>query len=162
MADYYIPPRLVGRVRRIDEDGHVLYLGLGNGSISVLASDDETYDYPIGAVLLFDPETQEIDQVPEDLWQEPPWIGVVRHSDGANTVVERDTSLFQVPAGQVQELREGNTVEVHPETGITRVISASPLATRLQDAISDASVLPYRSNPAEQPLTFADSVDCRT
>lgn len=155
MANYVIPPRLVGRVLLIEDNRHMLYLGLGNGSVSVLMSEDR-YTFPIGAIVLFDPETQDIDQVPTELWQETPWIGVVRHSDGVTAVVERDPSLFQVDVGQVQDLHKGNTVEVHPETGIARIISSTPIQTRLEGESSDISVLPYRSHPGEQALTFAD------
>jgi transitional endoplasmic reticulum ATPase len=156
MTDYYIPPRVVGRVRMIDEDGHVLYLGLSNGSVSVLASEDEIYEYPIDTVVLFDPETQQIDEVPKELWEEPTWIGVVRQSGDGKAVVERDPSLFQVEAGDIADLRAGNTVEIDPRAGIKRIISERPLESRLQDATSGDSVAAYRTEPADQALTFDD------
>ena len=157
MPDYYVPPRFLGRVRMIDDNGHVIYLQLGNGSVSIMASDDETYDYPVATVVLFDPDTQEVEEVPEALWEEEAtWIGVVRHSANGKAVVERDSSLSQVEAAGHENLKVGNTVEVRPKVGITRIIAERPLENRLRDAVSETSAAAYRTSPADQALTFDD------
>lgn len=155
MVNYYTPPRMLGRVQHLADEGRVVYVAHGTGSFTVLESD-EGYDVEIGTVVLIDAEQGEIEAVPSALWNEETWIGVVRHGAEGKAVVERDSSLVQVASDLAAPVRDGNTVEVHPTDGVVRVISESPLQTRLLDATGDSGIASYRTSPSKDSPTFAD------
>jgi transitional endoplasmic reticulum ATPase len=154
MSEYISEPRLIGKVRLITDGGHRLYLTLPDGFVSMFVSND-VYNYDIGAVVLYD-QSGDIEEVAPELWQEPPWIGIVKHHDDTGSVVERDPTLFHVTKSEVGNLAIGNTVEVVTEKGVTRLLSKTPIQSRETFDAEATSADLYRSKPAEKKLSFDD------
>jgi transitional endoplasmic reticulum ATPase len=131
--------QVLGKVVLIaGEDDEILYVEHGNGSISRFIDPLYGWSFDVGDVVLCDFESNSVEAAPAQLWQDWPWLGVVQHVNGGDVVVDRLLSVQTVKNDQEDlEVKVGNTVEVHPSRGLTRIVSESSLSSRDSNGASD-------------------------
>src|SRR5215217_4269319 len=82
----------VARVRSVAEDGHRLYLEFRNGQTGTVDSDSP-FDLSVGSVVLVRAAENYLEPVPDDVWPEESWVGVVRLKLPDTTIVESGGQL---------------------------------------------------------------------
>lgn len=146
---------VVARVRSVSDDGYRLYLEARNGQTFTLEGRWST-DYPKGSLVYIQPESNEIEIAPDDLWPEEPWLGVVRLKLPDVTVVDSNGRWRLVPTHSNVNYSEGNTVEVTDFSGILRVLSESPLKSFDMPSIDDTIIENFKAEVSSSGLTFSD------
>ncbi|MEU4352269.1 hypothetical protein [Streptomyces sp. NPDC023838] len=93
-ADIY-PPQAVARVKHVSEDQTTAFLELRNGSIATCTTSEE-FRFERGDIVFIDVEHNDITLAPDELWDEEPWVGVVRLLSPGQ--VGRGSSSGRLPA----------------------------------------------------------------
>lgn len=147
-------PRIVAKVTYISNDQKNAILDLKDGR-SVTCTSSAGFNMQRGDVLFIDFDTNDIRPAPQELWVEEAWIGVVRLLLPDEVVVEISGTLkkMKLPAGI--EIREGNTVEGFPGSGISGIVSDRPIRALDISAIDPVSVDHFKTGQ-NSPLSFDD------
>jgi ATP-dependent 26S proteasome regulatory subunit len=126
----------LGRVRHVSEDGLWLAIDLSGGGIVRAGSAREEHGLDPGDVVLI--YSDRIERVSDDLWTEPPTVGVVRLKTSAGTIVDLGARVALLERSQTEH-EVGNTVEVTDAGGIVSVLDPKPI--RLLDRGEDDEVI---------------------
>ncbi|MFC8699991.1 ATP-binding protein [Streptomyces parvus] len=148
------PPQVVARVKRLSEDGSTAFLELRNGSI-LTCTTSETWNLERGDITFVDTEAGSIEFAPEDLWDEEPWVGVVRLLSCGQVVVDIGGRLKVLDEPIEIDLREGNTVTGYESRGITQVISEDPVRYIDLPTVDSVTVEQFKAYP-DRSLSFED------
>ena len=119
---------ILAKVTTIGEDGKVYFDRRDGKTGSFVATEEE---YTIGDVLLMTEGSTEnqvtIAQVPRDAWPDEQWVGIVKLKLADETVVDLGGRLRAVPTNASLPYKVGNTVKGGNASGITRVLSKTPI-----------------------------------
>lgn len=148
-----VSPREFGRVLAIGDDGHTIRVMTSSGNPLTLTGDDlDTYE--VGASVILGQIDGQNFILPSDLEFQPPhWIGVIKHVDGEDVVVEVG-GRFILMARQGIECEVGYTVIGDEGDQITRVLARRPLKYFELPGDQELDVQHFRSKPSD--LTFED------
>ncbi|GAA0290669.1 ATP-binding protein [Streptomyces turgidiscabies] len=152
-ADIY-PPRTVARVKHVSEDGTAAFLELRNGNIATCTAD-EGFNFERGDIVFIDSENNSINNAPGELWDEEPWVGVVRLLPPGQVVIDIGGRLKVLDEPRDLDLREGNTVKGYESRGITEVISEDPVRYIDLPAVDSVTVEQFKASP-DGALSFDD------
>jgi transitional endoplasmic reticulum ATPase len=142
----------VGRVRFSEMDNRRLYIELRSGRFARIDSR-QPIEVDSGSTVILSEDGQ-FEIVPEEIWPELPWVGVVRLRLEDITIVEvRGLPWKQVKTRVDIPYQVGNTVEGKDSIGVTRVLSESAIDLPLVDA---SVVDKYRVNPNSIREQFDD------
>ncbi|MFI0874598.1 26S protease regulatory subunit [Streptomyces sp. CS149] len=148
------PPQAVARVKRLSEDGSTAFLELRNGTI-LTCTTSETWNLQRGDITFVDTESGSVEFAPEDLWDEEPWVGVVRLLSRGQVVVDIGGRLKVLDEPIEIDLREGNTVTGYESRGITQVISEDPVRYIDLPTVDSVTVEQFKASP-DRSLSFED------
>lgn len=137
----------VARVRHISGDRTAVYLELRNGQTATYTPRRQV-DFSAGDVVFINPEWNEVEPAPSELWIEEPWVGVVRLLLPDRVVIDVGGRLRTLAPTRGLELREGNTVEGLDSSGITRVLSEKPVRYIDLPIVDSATVEHFKSTPS--------------
>lgn len=115
----------IARVSAIADDGYRLHLEYPSGQ-SATVDPPEPLGWPVGTVVAVNAAESYIDRVPDNLWPDKSWVGVVRLRLDDVTVIDSSGSLRLLDTNDV-DYEDGNTVEVRDSTGVVRVLSEKPV-----------------------------------
>ncbi len=118
---------LVARVRSVDDVSGKLYLRFRNGVFRTFEVSDPSVFRREHTVTISTEAPYNIEVVPDEVWDEESWVGVVHLMKGDKTVVSTGGRLQIVPTREDKEYRVGNTVEVKDDYGVVEVLSEEPL-----------------------------------
>ncbi|MFD4274020.1 ATP-binding protein [Streptomyces cyaneofuscatus] len=148
------PPQVVARVKRLSEDRSTAFLELRNGSI-LTCTTSGTWNLERGDITFVDTEAGSVEFAPEDLWDEEPWVGVVRLLSCGQVVVDVGGRLKVLDETAEIDLREGNTVTGYESRGITQVISEDPVRYIDLPTVDSVTVEQFKASP-DRSLSFED------
>src|SRR4051812_32911291 len=77
----------LARITHVAGDGTFLSFEYASGE-SGYATGVDTSGFTADDIVLIDPDTDLIKRVPAELWRQSRWVGVVRHRDAENTLIE--------------------------------------------------------------------------
>lgn len=120
------PQRMIARVKHVDNDHSVAYLELQNGNI-IRHQMYEDEELKPGDVILIGPRWDDVEIVPQELWREEPWVGVVRLLLSDEVVVDIGGKMRTLSRPNDLDLQDGSTVEGIDSRGIIRVLSDKPV-----------------------------------
>ncbi|MZF85276.1 ATP-binding protein [Streptomyces sp. SID5643] len=152
-ADIY-PPQTVARVKHVSEDQTTAFLELRNGNIATCTTSGE-FRFERGDVVFIDAENSDISLAPDELWDEDPWVGVVRLLQPGQVVIDIGGRLRVLDHPHDVDLREGNTVKGYESRGITEVLSEDPVRYIDLPAVDSVTVEQFKASP-DGALTFDD------
>jgi transitional endoplasmic reticulum ATPase len=145
----------LARVRSVAEDRHRLYLEFRNGQTGTVDSDSP-FDLSVGSVVLVRVAENYLEPVPDDVWPEESWVGVVRLKLPDTTIVESGGQLKLLKTRSGVNYREGNTVEARDSYGIVRVLSADPIRFLDLPAVDDTFIGKFKALKGIGVETFDD------
>jgi transitional endoplasmic reticulum ATPase len=145
----------LARVRWVAEDGHRLYLEFRNGQTGTVDSDSP-FDLSVGSVVLVRATENYLEPVPDDVWPEESWVGVVRLKLSDTTIVESGGHLKLLKTRSGVDYREGNTVEARDSYGIVRVLSEDPIRFLDLPAVDDTFIGKFKALNGISVETFDD------
>jgi transitional endoplasmic reticulum ATPase len=99
-----------------------------NGSI-ITVTVQESLEFDVESVVLVRLEENHIEVVPDELWPEESWVGVVHLIKGEKTILSVGDQQRIVPTSNGKEYQVGNTVEVKDKYGVVEVLSERPLSS---------------------------------
>lgn len=152
-AEIY-PPQTVARVKHVSEDQTTAFLELRNGNIATCTSP-EGFNLNRGDIVFIDVENSDINFAPNELWDEDPWVGVVRLLLPGQVVIDIGGRLKVLDEPLDVDLREGNTVKGLESRGIVEVISEDPVRYIDLPAVDSVTVEQFKISP-DGALTFDD------
>src|SRR5688572_22031646 len=133
MAEYYDddesdlevrPPGTLGRVRHVGEDGRQITVELRGGQIATATSNEPT-ELTVGDVVSV--RDHALDPLPDELWVEQTWVGVVKIKRPDRTVIDGGGRWQLLPTNDAVEYAVGNTVEVSDSVGVVEVLHPDPI-----------------------------------
>lgn len=148
----------LARVRAIGNDGYQLHLELRNGQIAI-ADGQTPFDFKIGSIVLIsgDEKNQTIEVVPDELWAEESWVGIVRLKLPDVTVVDEGSGRWKIlPTNNDINYSSGNTIEAKNSSGIIRVLAKDPLKYIDLPTIDETVIAKFRIEPKSITDTFDD------
>ncbi len=153
MTDY---TGTLARVRSVEDGGRRLYLEFRNGNLGP-ATLGTPAEYSIGDVVLIvdSGDDQRLELAPAGLWEDEPWVGVVRLKLDDVTIVDSAGRLRRVPTTTVP-YSVGNTVEVREFHGVDRVLSEQPIRFIDLPAVDDEAIQRFRPPLPDPPPSFED------
>ena len=113
------PPGTLGRIRHVSEDGHQLTVELRGGQIATVTSNDAT-ELAVGDVVTV--RDNALDRVPDELWVEQTWVGVVKIKRPDRTVIDSGGRWQLLRTNAAVEYAVGNTVEVSDSVGVVEIL----------------------------------------
>lgn len=146
----------IARVRAIANDGCRLYLEYPNGYLAAVDSD-EPFEFNVGTVVFVQPNENYIEAAPEELWPDPPLVGVVRLKLPDSTILDSGGGRWiMLPTRKDIEYNEGNTVEARNSTGVIRVLAKEPIKYLDLPAIDDSIISQFKLEKDAIKETFDD------
>lgn len=144
----------VARVLSVDDVSDKIYLRFRNGAFFAfdVAEASEFRKGQIVSVNLEAPYSIEV--VPNEVWDEEPWVGVVHLVKGEKTVVYDGGRLQIVPTREGIEYRVGNTVQIKDDYGVVEVLSEAPLSPQYAPMDDETSSSRFRTKGG--PETYDD------
>src|SRR4051794_14066470 len=100
----------LGRVRHVSDDGLWLAIDISGGGIVRAGPAPQEVELEPGDVVLVFPDR--IERVSDELWTEPPSVGVVKLKTAAGTLVDLGARVELVTGSKVEH-EVGNTVEIN-------------------------------------------------
>jgi transitional endoplasmic reticulum ATPase len=150
----------VARVRAIDDDIVRLYLEYRNGMFATVDGLDPSVIGPagfaVGRRVLVREEDDHLELVPDELWPEELWVGVVRIKLEDTTVVDSSGSWRLLPTHPEVEYNVGNTVEVRDGEGVVRVLSKKPISWLDPPDVDDDIISRFSPREGKGRETFED------
>lgn len=145
----------IARIRAVADDGRRLHLEYPSGQ-SATVDSGEPFDFDIGTVVLVSATASYIDRVPNELWPDEVWVGVVRlHLDDV-TLVDASGTLRRVPTNETPYV-VGNTVDCRTSIGVVRVLAEKPIRyLDLPGADDGEGIERFRVGPDPDGPTYAD------
>lgn len=97
-----------------------------------------------------------IEVVPDELWPEESWVGVVRLKRPDTTLVDSSGHLKLLQTRSDVDYHEGNTVEARDSYSVARVLSEDPIRFLDLPAVNAAFIDKFRSRAGTTHETFED------
>src|SRR5207302_364919 len=97
---------------------------LRGGQIATATSNDPT-ELTVGNVVIVGDRS--LDRVPDELWVEQTWVGVVKIKRSDRTVIDGGGRWQLLPTNTAVEYSVGNTVEVSDSVGVVDVLHPDPI-----------------------------------
>lgn len=145
----------LARITHVAGDGTVLLFEYASGE-SGYATGVNTFGFAAGDIVLIDPETDLIKSVPDELWRQSRWVGIVRHRDSEHTLIEVSGLLKRVPTSDVA-YGQGATVLATEDEGVVQVVSETPVRALSRSGEDEAlSIDHLKLDPGEIKVTFDD------
>lgn len=117
----------VARVLNVDELSERIYLRFLNGKLFAFDVSDASVFQNGQTVTVNTESPANIEVVPDELWEEESWVGVVHLKLEDATVVDSGSSWRLLPTSNDVQYEVGNTVEVREDQGIVRRLSEKPI-----------------------------------
>lgn len=162
MAEYYDddegdlevrPPGTLGRVRHVGEDGRQVTVELRSGQIATATSNDPT-ELRVGDVVSV--RDHALDRLPDDLWVEQSWVGVVKIKRPDRTVIDGGGRWQLLPTNDAVEYAVGNTVEVSDSVGVVEVLHPDPIRLVEFGELDESIVEGFKPPESDRHETFDD------
>jgi transitional endoplasmic reticulum ATPase len=145
----------LARITWISEAGTHLALMYWNGDTG-FASGIDTSSFSEGDAVLVDPESDLIKKVPDEIWRQSGWVGVVRHRTPEKTLIEASGVFRLVPTSDVS-CEVGWTVLVNDKEGVVEIVAEEPITTLIRASVSEAlSIDHLKFDPTDIKETFSD------
>ncbi len=153
----------MARIRAVADGDRRLYLEFRNGNTGSVDSES-AFDLSVGDVVLVvvEDESTRLVPVPNEIWPDEPWVGVVRLRLPDVTVLESGGRLRRIPTADDVAYREGNTVEAGDFSGVLRVLHEEPIRYVDLPAVDDTVIDGFRLPSGSSGLTFDDFGGLRT
>jgi transitional endoplasmic reticulum ATPase len=145
----------LARVHSVANDGHRLYLEFRNGQTATVDSDSP-FELSVGSVVFVRAAEHYIEAVPDEVWPEESWVGVVRLKLPDTSIVESSGQLKLLKTRSEVHYREGNTVEARDSYGVVRVLSEDPIRFLDLPAVDDAFIGKFKAPTGISGETFDD------
>ena len=150
----------LAKVKLIDESDHRVFFDFNDGRTgNFTQTGPDTLCFSVGDVILVDVEGGEvpIQKVPDCLWPDFFWIGVVRLKLDDITVIESGNRLRKVTTKLTPEYEVDNTVEASDFEGVVRVLSEQPVKSFDLPTLNDDTIASFEWKPPEdKKLSFED------
>lgn len=151
---------LVARVRAVDHDAARLYLEFRNGMFATIDGldpfDTSPTGFGVGRRVLVREKDDHVELVPDELWPEESWVGVVHLKLEDTTVVDSSGSWRLLPVCPDVEYDVGNTVEVRDGKGVVRVLSKKPIRYLDPPDVDDDIISKFSPGEGNGRETFED------
>ena len=151
---------LVARVRAVDHDAARLYLEFRNGMFATIDGldpfDTSPTGFCVGRRVLVREKDDHVELVPDELWPEEPWVGVVHLKLDDATVVDASGTWRLLPVDPGVEYDVGNTVEVRDDKGVVRVLSRKPIRYLDPPDVDDDIISKFSPGEGNGRETFED------
>ena len=153
------PSGLLVKITAISEEDRSIYFDLRDGKTGSFHNVDQAYS--VGDVLLMtgdiDNNNVEIKKVPNSVWPNALWVGIVKIKLPDITVIDSGGRFRMVPTVTTLDYETGNTVQAGDVEGVTRVLSETPIKYIDLPQVDDSVIDRFRSNhPDESDLGFDD------
>lgn len=147
------PPGTLGRIRHVSEDGRQLTVELRGGQVATATCNDPT-ELAVGDVVAV--RDHALDHLPDELWVEQTWVGVVKIKRPDRTVIDGGGRWQLLPTNTAVDYAVGNTVEVRDSVGVVEVLHPDPI--RLVDfgELDESIVNEFKPQPRDREETFED------
>lgn len=116
----------IARVRFVNHGQEEIIVQFTNGNIIIIDVGEEVSEYEVGSVVSVH-DDYEVELVPDELWPEESWVGIVRLKNPDITIIDSRTYWRMLPTRNDVAYKEGNTVEVRDSCGVVRVLSEKPI-----------------------------------
>ena len=147
------PPGTLGRIRHVSDDGRQLTVELRGGQVATATTNDPT-ELEVGNVVAV--RDHALDRVPDELWMEQTWVGVVKVKLPDRTVIDAGARWQLLPTNDDVEYSVGNTVEVSDSIGVICVLHRDPLRI-VEFGEPDQSIIEsFKPSELERSETFED------
>lgn len=135
----------VARVLSVDDVSGKIYLRFRNGALFTFNVSDASV-FRRGHIVTINTETPaSIEVVPNEVWDEESWVGVIHLVKGEKTVVYDGGRSLIVPTREDKVYRVGNTVEVKDDYGVVEVLSDEPLSPHYAPMNDETSSSRFRT-----------------
>ena len=153
------PSGRLAKITAISEEDRRIYFDLRDGKTGSFHNVDQAYS--VGDVLLMtgdiDNNNVEIKKVPNSVWPNALWVGIVKIKLPDITVIDSGGRFCIVPTVTTLDYETGNTVQAGDVEGVTRVLSETPIKYIDLPQLDDSVIDRFRSNhPDESDLGFDD------
>lgn len=101
----------LARISGFSADGSMMFLRMRHGAWAWASSEDHHFDGDVGDVVLVAGNSYRV--VPQELWKEDTFIGVVRLKQHDVTVLDMGNRLDSFPTNEAVEYVVDNTVEAN-------------------------------------------------
>lgn len=118
-------PGNIAKVSFVSADQKTAYFDYRNGMTATCTSE-EPLQLSTGDVILVSGDGKNFSKAEKELWQDEPWIGIVKLHDEEKTIVDIGGKFRQVSVPSQIELRVGNTVKGY-SVAIDSVLSEDPI-----------------------------------
>lgn len=136
-------PRSAARVKHVSNERTTVHLETRDGNIYTVRSD-QPIPVAAGDIVLVDLTAGAMEKVPQELWPEEAWVGVVRRLLENEVVVDVSGQLRILSRPIGMALREGNAVKVDGSTGIRCVLSEDPIRSLDSPAVDDQTINQFK------------------
>lgn len=147
------PPGTLGRVRNVADDGRQVNIELRNGQIATATSNDPT-ELTVGDVVVVRDDV--VERVPDELWVEQTWVGVVKIKRSDRTVIDGGGRWQLLPTNEAIEYSVGNTVEVSDSLGVVEVLHPDPIRLVEFGELDESIVEGFKPPDRNRQETFED------
>jgi transitional endoplasmic reticulum ATPase len=148
-----VPAGELARVRRVENNGYLLYLETLRGTIATFNLNAPLQVEDGDVVLVYEAS---IERVPDELWpHEDPWVAVVRLKLEDLTVLDMSGQLRVVPSND-SGYDVGNTVLATSQSGVVRRLHPDPVRTWDIGSVDEGTLARFKSPTSQEPLSFDD------
>ena len=152
------PEGQVAKVTAVTDGGHRVFLEYKNGITGSFDQKDIEFQY--GDVLLITPTDKgsTAHKIPNDVWPDSLWVGVVKIKLDDITVIESSGRLRTVRTNDCPEYKVDYTVHATELDGVVRILSEKPVKyIDIISEIDDTAVDKFIWTPPEgEKLTFGN------
>jgi transitional endoplasmic reticulum ATPase len=145
----------LARVESVWDEGRLLYLQFPGGQVATVSSH-QPLGFPPGAVVAVRSSDKHIERVPEELWPEESWVGVVRLILSDITVVDSGARWRILPTRNDVDYKEGYTVEAREKHGVLRVLAKEPIKHLDLPSGDEPPISRFRLGAREKRESFED------
>lgn len=147
------PPGTLGRVRHVSDDGRQLAVELRGGQVATATCSEPT-EFEVGNVVIV--RDNALDRVPDELWIEQTWVGVVKIKRSDRTVIDGGGRWQLLPTNDAVEYAVGNTVEVSDSVGVVEVLHPDPIRLVEFGELDESIVEGFKPPESDRQETFDD------
>lgn len=145
-------PGNLARVRHISGDGCQISVELRSGQFGT-ATSDGPFDLDVGDVVILN---EGVHRVPEELWIEESWVGVIKVKLEDVTIVDGGGRWRLVPTRSDVDYSVGNTVEATDARGVLRVLHRDPIRLVEFGELDESIVEGFKPPLQDRQETFDD------
>jgi transitional endoplasmic reticulum ATPase len=147
-------PGEIARVRAVSEDRCHFTLERRRDSRIFTITSSGALEYAEGDILLVCDDPPSVDKLPDTLWPDDIWVGVVRLKLADITIVDVGYTHKRIPTSSI-EYSELNTVEASDIAGVVRVLAKEPVWPININTIDDEVLKKFKEHGKSEEK-FAD------